>query len=195
METPIPNKKIYFSGDTAEIISDILKKYGLEETDEELAKKIFEEEDFIIHGGVILKYAISLVKKETTEKEIPGLLEKELNVSKTIAEGLTNEIKNRLVAIATTEKPKEPKTIEDKPIIDIKPPISIPRAEEIMEKIKKPILETDFNNTVSAPKTQKNNIEKLKIEEYKKNTVSKIPPAREKKQQKNGGDDRYREAI
>ena len=46
--TPIPltpniNTKIYFSGDTAEIISNILKKYSLEETDEELAKKMFSK--------------------------------------------------------------------------------------------------------------------------------------------------------
>ena len=37
------DKKIYFLGDTAEIISDILKKCGIEETDEDLAEKIFGE--------------------------------------------------------------------------------------------------------------------------------------------------------
>lgn len=172
---PILDKKIYFLGDTAEIISDILKKYELEETDEELAKKIFGEEPFIIRGGVILKYAISLAKKEITEKEISASLVKELGISQIIAESLTSEIKNKLVSIATTEKPIQQKSIMDESIINIKPPIGIPSIGEII----------DF----------KNNIEKPRIEKYKKNTTKKVPMTQEKEEQQKKSDDAYREVI
>lgn len=176
------DKKIYFLGDTAEIISDILKKYEIEETDEDLAKKIFREEPFIIRGGVILKYAISLAKKEINEEEIPAFLKKELNISQIIADDLTSEIKNRLIPIATTKKPMQQKLAvdEDELVINIKPPIGIPSIGEVMKKTEEPILKIDSSDVITTPK-------------IKKNTIKKISLSREREEQKKNKDDKYRE--
>ena len=180
MTMSILDKKIYFLGDTTEIISDILKKYGIRETDEDLAKKIFGEEPFTIRGGVILKYAISLAKKEINEEEIPAFLKKELNISQIIANGLTSEIKNKLMPIATTEKPTQRKVVIDEPVINIKPPIGIPPIGEMMKKTKEPIFKIDSADIISAPET-------------KKNTMKKTSPTREGEEQKKNKNDKYRE--
>lgn len=180
METSIPDKKIYFSGDTAEIISNILKKYSLEETDEDLAKKMFGENQgpFVIRGGVILRAAISLAQKETTEKDIVLLLKKELNISQTIAEGLTNEIKIQLVKIATTNKPITKN--EDADIFpNIKPPISVAESTEIN------IPSSEVPEKEPRGK-QARNRRPATVEETKKFTTQKI---------QSKGPDKYRESI
>ncbi len=188
MAPEITNEKIYFLGDTSEIISGILKKYQLEETDEELgelAEKMFKEEPepFVFRGAVILKTAIGLAKKEIAEKDVIVILQKELSVSQPIAEGLTNEIKTKLIPIATKNKPI-PEKLEDESSIkteenketdifpNIKPPIGIAeiigkdalKAEnkpntramppsKKPEKIKKPIMSEE--NKEHAPKQPK----------------------------------------
>jgi len=161
METSNTDAKIYFSGDTAEIISNILKKYSLEETDEELAKKMLAEEDvpFIIRGGLILETAISLVKKELFEKDAIIILQKELNVSQIIAEGIITDIKIGLVPIATPKKDvikkEEPpiNTMKEKNDREVSATESPERKK--LEKIKKPIVIEKFGIPIPQTRQQK----------------------------------------
>lgn len=192
METPNPNKKVYFSGDTAEIISNILKKYSLEETDEELGKKLLSEDEkqepFVIRGGVVLKTAISLFNKEITEKDASTFLQKQLNTSQTIAGGMVNEIKTNLLSIATTEKPVKaaPETVA-KPATEMKPLPSFAKAAEPIEE--NPVMPEEKPRSKPELPTKKQ--EKIKKPAIPPEEIKKSAP--QSKQPK--GPDSYREPI
>jgi hypothetical protein len=187
--------KIYFSKDTSEIISSILNKYSLEETDEELAKKMLSEDEnqepFIIRGGVVLQTAISLFKKELTEKDAISLLQKQLKTSQPIAEGLVNEIKTNLLSTASTEKPAAinsaptPEAV-NKPAPEMKPLPNIAELAKPTEEIMPAPSEKPKNKPVLPIKKQEGIKKATMPQEIKK-------PAPQPRQSK--GPDSYREPI
>lgn len=189
MEIINPTKKIYFLADTSEIISAILNKYQLEESDEEMGKKFFSDEDIkiILPGEVILKISLSLIKKEITEKEAAVRIQKELNIAQPLSETLVNEIKTQIIPLATNINPNPPTT-----------PRSPNENLDVFPKIKSPIgVEEALNKNPVPPEKGLGSkvIETKKIEKAKKNDISEITEKPILKPNQPKGPDSYREPI
>ncbi len=98
----IENQKITFTlpGDitVAEIIGEILKNNGLQESDEEFLDKFIndlESRTFIIKDATL-----SIVEKKIPEKKLIELLQKHLETSQENAEKIISDIKQRLIPFA-----------------------------------------------------------------------------------------------
>lgn len=70
------NQKIIFSGDTAPIISEMLKKYGLEESPEDIFKKMSDGGSPCFLGGIILDIAMDVINGKISEKDLVPALQK-----------------------------------------------------------------------------------------------------------------------
>ena len=178
------NQKIYFAENTAEIISSILQKYNMDETGEELEKKLHSEKPSPLNGAIVLNITIMAVRKKISEKDFAPTLQKELGTTPKIAEDLANDIKTRLIPIATDKKPV-PKSDEDLLLEKIKPPIGLPK---IGEEIKNVI--TPQKPTVDSKKDFTAKKEKVKETIMPENN-KKFPP----KPKQPRGPDNYRELI
>lgn len=98
------NQVVVFSEDTAPVISEILRKYDLEETDDETFEKL--EKGIPLRGEVILNITEEITLGTTSTQELTSSLQKNLNIPKEIAEKLTEDIKRKLIALAQ-KVPKE----------------------------------------------------------------------------------------
>jgi hypothetical protein len=167
-QTNKPNQNLIFPEDTSDKISNILKKYGLEESEEELDKKIFEENTDVLRGAVIAKIAANIIKDKMNDSEVVPTLKKELNITQDLAENIANDIKKQIIPSAS------PSAVAEKSVI-----IKNQTVEAPPKKIRK---------------TAKNIIEKTAIEEpEEKSKLPEKPIPQEKP--KSSGPDKYREQL
>lgn len=160
------NEKIYFSNENIfEIVSEVLKKNGLEETLSEVADMEDNEISIII-------IAIDLTKKFASrglsEKDFVLSLQNQLKVSEQTAKNLAEDIKKEILPMAEKVKIEE-QTVDDKsatatPIrlineqqkkIDNIEKLSIPTKEKTTEKrtrtIKDTSKPTEIKEIISSP--------------------------------------------
>lgn len=86
---------------TSDIISNMLLKYGLKETDEELFQKFFGDEKDgkgeNSNGGTIFWIASKLFNEEKTEKDAVSILIERLHVPKEKVEQIIDDIKKDIL--------------------------------------------------------------------------------------------------
>ncbi len=104
------NQVVVFSEDTAPVILEILRKYDLEETDDETFEKL--EKDIPLRGEAILNIVEEITLGVTSTQELTSSLQKNLNVPKEIAEKLTEDIRKKLLVLAQ-RVPKEDLELEE----------------------------------------------------------------------------------
>ncbi len=111
------NTKIVFSEDIDQILIEILQKYKLEESDDKTFEKLNKDERF--NGEILMDAVKKIVNEEMQKKDLPLLLEKELNLTKNLAESLTLDIENKIlisVKKINEEETEKEKLITAKPI-------------------------------------------------------------------------------
>jgi hypothetical protein len=133
------NYKIIFTENVSEIISDFLKKYGLEKTEEKLLEKISQVEDLEekkeifenLPGRIIAKTAKEIAEKKISLEDSLLIFQNRLNLSEEVAKNLSQELKEKVLPLYY----KAPKEIEipsiwekpSPPAPGIKPPpLSLP---------------------------------------------------------------------
>ncbi len=177
MEQNNSDKKIFFSINTADIITEILKKYSLEDNPVDLEKNLSEsqKEPFIIRGAVILQVVLKLAKKEIAEPEASSFLQKDLNISQEISDKIINEIKTNILPFTTDRRENAE---ENKPSPRITPRPSVTAGEIEMP-----------GSTVKTPTPIETPIKKVR------KPLPKKPITPEPTPQKFDASDKYREPI
>ncbi len=108
------NQEIIFSENIGQILTNVLKKYKLEETDDEVFKKL--ETDQLFLGEIVMNITRSFILGKIQEKDFPVLLQQKLSISKEDAGKLFVEIKTNIVPlskkISFEELEKQEETIE-----------------------------------------------------------------------------------
>jgi len=137
------NQKITFLENASPIISELLERYQLQETPDELFKKLTKGE--VSRGGIILDIVIEVAQGKISKKNLVPSIQKYLNIPKEEAKKLAEDIEKRLLVLVK-KVPKEE--------MEIKPPIpsgrpSVAKNPPITEK--SPITE----KPKTAPKKQK----------------------------------------
>jgi len=129
------------------ILSDIMSKYGLEESEEEMIRKL--------RGGImdneltLTKLTMYFSRKEISKEELVGRIQKEVNVPGQKAEKIADEIINKLVPTLGKHLEYEG---EKKPV-----PLAIANNEKITteEKSSFRLEKTPITDDSPAPKSQK----------------------------------------
>lgn len=178
------NQNLSFPEDSSEIISDILGKYGLEETDDEVDEKLFGKNDSPLRGEVVARIAARAARKEVSDKEISAILQKELNIPGATAEKIAGDIKTKLIALATIKSP------------------SLEISEEgnkLVEKIKPPIEMPGMNKTITTEKSERKEIPETLVEDdspiIRKKMLSKTKNINMEREEPKKQSDNYREPI
>jgi hypothetical protein len=104
-------KQLIFSENADQILSDILKKYKLDETDDEVFKKL--ESDQPLFGEIVTDVTRNLFSGSIKEPQLSSLLKDKLNISKESAEALALDIKGQLLPLVK-EVEVPPEGIETK---------------------------------------------------------------------------------
>lgn len=173
MENNNINYQIVFSEETSPIISSIIEKYNLESADDSLdyIEKLGSEEDFIDPREIILSLVMGCLNNRVNINSLSDLLKTRLNISKEVSEQITEDIKNKLLAIGKKIK-----------------------AEEYI-KISKPSNIT-FPDTSDLPIIKKPPIINEADNEYEKNiSRKKILPKKVNQKTEQSLNDSYREPI
>ncbi|NQU82759.1 MAG: hypothetical protein HQ539_02310 [Parcubacteria group bacterium] len=130
-------QKIIFPENTSSIISSIVKKHGLEESDEDFLKKIGKGEKTA--GGIIASIVKKTAEGEINKKNLPGTLKMSLKITQKKAMDLAKDINSQVLALAEkrlppqpkkTQKPKAPLIIENQPKKTKKEELSSPIKED-----------------------------------------------------------------
>lgn len=105
--------------ETDPVISEILKKYNLEETVEEVFKK-----RKISNRAVLIQSTRKFVSDKLPDKELSSLLQKGLNITKESAEKMTQDIKIKIIPLAkkvtiTENAPGETNETPSKPLVSL----------------------------------------------------------------------------
>jgi len=167
------NQKIIFTEDPIDIILDILKKNGLEETIKDINNKIKKGETS--RFSVISRAAKDIASGQIMDKNFFTLIGKQLATSEESAKKIIEDIKTKLVPLTTKIIVGENKIpAEESPSSFIKkaPDISVEENAEKMKKVPKKIKKTETEGVDEIPKEIK-------------------PPA----MPKSSGPDAYREPI
>jgi hypothetical protein len=106
----ITEEQIFSQKDTSDIISEILKKYGLDENEEEVFEKLQKAEP--LRGEIILNLAIQITQKKIPPKELAPLLQKQLAISKKTAEDLSQDIEIKLFDLVKESLERKPLVVE-----------------------------------------------------------------------------------
>jgi len=176
-------KKLIFPENVVQIMSDILKEYQLEETDDEISQKLENDQPF--SGEIIMGIIKDLFFKKIQEKDISTLLQQKLNLTQNIAENLSNSIKTKLIPLIKlvdeieNEEGREEKiqTEEDKiakgseVFTKIKPPLGV--STEPLEDIKKDFIPKKIGDE-SLEKEITEKLRKTIIKEDIKTPIEKL---------------------
>ena len=102
----VQSKKLdlIFPEDIVSIMSSILERYKLEQTDEEVLKQMEGEEK--TNGEIIAEIIGKTVEEEIPFQELVGLLKKNLNISSKEAENLAKDLRKE-VLLLVEKSPKE----------------------------------------------------------------------------------------
>jgi len=137
-----PEKKyeILYPEDSSEIIGELMKKYGLEETVENILEKTDRRE--ITIGEIIAGNVAEAAQKKMSFEDFASNLKKDLNISKATAEKLAEDLEQEILVKTEKIEIKEerPITPEEKEKIrlskktKIRPEIPIEKPMEETEK-------------------------------------------------------------
>lgn len=172
-----------------EVLEDLLNKYRLSQTSEEINKKISEGKEYNL--PIVKKIAISLAKKEIDSNSAQSLLQDRLATTKEIAEGLLNDIYTKLIPFSKTfyydsdGNPIQNSESRETDLPKIKAPIEVEKIMEEREKSllkEKVVVDNQFNHPVPT-KTKKSV------------TIKKPAPTETVIKQNHTGPDSYREPI
>ena len=135
-------KQLFFDETFLEVSSDILQKYKLEETPEELIEKL--KTDKSLFCEIVMDIIRDFYSGTIKESEIISSLKSKLNLSEENVINLTNDIKTKIFPLIKLinegEYEEETQTEEDKlakgseVFTKIKSPIGIPIKPETIEK-------------------------------------------------------------
>ncbi len=176
------NMRVIFTDKAELVLEDIVKAFGLEEGEQELAKRI---KDGKKAKSVVINHLTSkFAKKIISDKELITSLQKDLDVSQEVAEKISKEIVSKLVPLLEilpeekfngqpfqeTVTMAQQQNELSKNLPNIKPPIGIEKALEKkiptpitkkLEKIKKITeqMETkETKQTIEKPTPQRQDI-------------------------------------
>ena len=108
------NQRVFFPESAGFIISEIIKKYGLEEPGEALEKWIEKGEES--KGHKMAKILLKVVQREILPENFPLELQKELAVSFEKAKKIAEELEKKILVFMRKEIAEEKlKKIEERP--------------------------------------------------------------------------------
>jgi len=111
METPKKNQQLIFPEDSSEIIRRILEKHGLGETLDEILKKGGKS-----NAEKLAAIAAAAAKIKVSLDILSLVIERELKVSKEVAQEIAKELKEKLLSLVEEyEKEKIPSLSERTP--------------------------------------------------------------------------------
>ena len=129
------------------VLSDILKKYQLDETEEQGIKKLEADQPFF--GEIVMGLVKDLIFDKIQDKDLTILLQQKLNISQKTAEDLTADIKEKILPLikkvsVPTEETAEKPVIQiaennPQPFIKTTPNISVEENENILKEKRVPI--------------------------------------------------------
>lgn len=121
-----PIKNLIFPDEASTIISSILEKYGLKETNEELFEKWKKEEKG--NGEILVDLIFEKLEKEFSLADFIVLIGKKFNVSLEIAEKIATDVEKNILnfvkqepetivpeTISPKERPEKPTQEPEKP--------------------------------------------------------------------------------
>ena len=170
-------------------LSEILKKYGLEEEEEKGFEKL--EKDEPLNGEVVSEICSNLAKNLILETDATLSIQKKLNITEGVAKEIINDIKNVILAQLKGFIAKRYNLSANKNAPDT-----------TVERIEKKLLAEVKPTMAEEPISSKNIKTPVKrVKKYTKNLEiseedSKFPKTIiEKEMPKQGGPDRYREPV
>ena len=170
-------------------LSEILKKYGLDEDIEKIAKKL--EIDETTNLEIISNASDDFSENKISEKDLTTYLQKNLNIQEEKAGKIAAEIRDNITPILKTLALKK---ISDKPVVAIKPEEIITKIPPtISEEIKTGTINTDMGKTGTSeiPKKPKKTLQ----EKFKKANILEKDNKFIPKPKQSSGADSYREPI
>lgn len=171
---------VVFTENADSVLLDIIKKFNLEETAEEVAKNFKEGRTpkIVIIDNLIQDF----VGKIISEKEFIGSLKMKLEISQQTAEQISKEIISKLVPL-----------LEKKEDIDEGEISQNPSESEVVQKIKPPTANPE------SPKFEKTLPQKAPTKTFKtaeeKSKLPKKPTIQQEQKSSPKGSDTYREPI
>jgi len=142
-QNPKENQRLIYPEDTSEIISELMEKYGLKETEEEVLQAL--KEGKTTKGGTIAEIIMEVAKNKIPRENITSVLQKRLAISKEIAKKIAKELEKKILNLIIIEKvpKKEIPPLQKPPISPLKPgppvpPTEFPPKAPPEEKPKKP---------------------------------------------------------
>jgi len=194
-QTNSPKKQLFFDETFLKVSSDVLQKYKLDESPEELIEKM--KTDKQLYCEIFMDIVRNLFGKSIKENELVPLLESKLSISKEIAEKLGIDIKEKILPLikeveTPTEEQKEEtreniQTEKDDELSFIKktPIISVEENEKVLKKEREPIITKKPIDTEEIKKPVKKK-DGSSLEKAKESTPQSKQPK---------GPDSYREPI
>jgi hypothetical protein len=105
MENINENKIVVFSQSTAPIISEIIQKYNLKETPDQM--KEAGKRGRLFRGGIVLNIVENIVLNKLSKNNLVEILKREMPTSDDIATKMAVDINNKLLSIATIMSEEE----------------------------------------------------------------------------------------
>ncbi|MCX6806505.1 MAG: hypothetical protein NT135_00015 [Candidatus Berkelbacteria bacterium] len=105
--------KVIFDRDTSTAVSEILKKYNLNESPDEVFNKIEKEE--ILNGVAILTIVEEIVLGTAQKENLASLIEKKLKIPKQTAQELAIDVNEKLLLGARKATQEEIDALENEP--------------------------------------------------------------------------------
>ncbi len=171
-------KHFVFDESFFDVLSEVLKKYNLEESPEKLVKKVETGEKFF--SKIFMDVIKSFFKNDLKEEELKSVFINELTLSDSSAINLIKDAKEKIIPLIKEELVQEEK-------------IGIPPQPEKIENNTKSFVKTpqinDEDEVMLKPEVP--SIEDLKSNIKKIPTFKKPPTPRKQ----TSGSDRYREPI
>ncbi len=91
------NEKLLFEENIGQVLFEIIKKYKLEESTDEVFKKIETDQPF--PEEIIINIIEDLFFGKIQEKNIPILLQQKLNISQDVSENIFSDIKIKIMPL------------------------------------------------------------------------------------------------
>lgn len=191
-----PKTQLFFDESFLQVSSDVLKKYKLDETSEEFAEKLKNNERLL--GEIYMDVVRGVTHNTIKENEMASLFMEKFNLSKEAAEGLAKDTKEQIIPLISegpvpAEEPEAP-VIENTPLSIVrKPPImNVEENEKLLKKEREPIVSMQPVQPLASTDTEdlKPSLKKAKRVLAPNKTAEPTPrPERPK------GPDSYREPI
>lgn len=162
------NAKMFFSPELSRAVSELLKKYNLQEPSEDFWEKL--ENNKKTNGQIIISETENFIAGKT-KKQIAKSLEGLLNLSAGIAEKITDDIEKEtapiIVKFQPQEEPEEQPEEESEFLTKLKPPIGLSAGQSIHDIDEKNLEEQDENKKILPEKKEENPPDKKQSDSYR----------------------------